>query len=113
MSRAVSAMGKLHGIHGGCARSVQWNLRRIAALGLAASDSGAHDAVMRKRKRASEPKTERGAPIEPSPLIFPLVGSDVLDVIGSAGVPKREMHDVIHSPDDGIAEMPLGPQQGA
>jgi hypothetical protein len=29
------------------------------------------------------------------------------------GVPKREMHDVIHSPDDGITQVPLGPLQEA
>src|SRR5258706_98261 len=32
-------------------------------------------------------------------------------IIASKGVPKREMHDIIHSPDDGIAEQPVGPQQ--
>ena len=53
------------------------------------------------------------APDEPPIASFPLVGSEVLDVIGSAGVPKREMHDVIHSPDDGIVEHHLGPLQEA
>ncbi len=68
---------------------------------------------MRKRRRTREPKIERNTSIEPPPVSFPLVGSDVLDVVGSGGVMKREMHDVIHSPDDGIAEVALGPQQGA
>jgi hypothetical protein len=49
----------------------------------------------------------------PPAASFPLVGSDVLDVVGSRGVPKREMHDIIHSPDDEIAEYPLGPMQEA
>jgi hypothetical protein len=44
---------------------------------------------------------------------FPLVGSDVLDVVGSRGVPKRNMHDIIHAPDDEIAEHALGPRQEA
>jgi hypothetical protein len=40
---------------------------------------------------------------------FPLVGSEVLDVIGSGGVPKREMHDIIHSSE--VGERRLGPLQ--
>src|SRR5258708_39293278 len=61
---------------------------------------------MPKRKRGSEKP-----PAGPPAASFPLAGSDVLDVIGSKGVPKREMHDIIHAPDDGIAEQPVGPQQ--
>jgi hypothetical protein len=70
---------------------------------------------MRKGKRTREPTTEppKESPNEPPPASFPFVGSDVLDVIGSKGVPKREMHDVIHSPGDGIAEVHLGPLEGA
>jgi hypothetical protein len=77
--------------------------------------------MMTKRKRAQS-KANRGeqglpagprAPDEPPIASRPLVGSEVLDVIGSGGVPKREMHDVIHSPDDAIAEHHLGPLQEA
>jgi hypothetical protein len=68
---------------------------------------------MRKRKRARQPKAEQAASIEPPLASFPLVGSDVLDVVGSRGAAKREMHDVIHAPDDGIAEVALGPHEGA
>jgi hypothetical protein len=77
--------------------------------------------MMTRRKRAQSKanRGEQGLPAgprkrdEPSIASFPLVGSEVLDVIGSAGVPKRGMHDVIHSPDDGIAEHHLGPLQEA
>ena len=68
---------------------------------------------MSKRKRAHGQTAPERRPHDPPPVSFPLVGSDVLDVVGSRGVPKREMHDVIHSPDDGIAEVRLGPLQEA
>jgi hypothetical protein len=52
-------------------------------------------------------------PNAPPPGSSPLVGSDVLDVIGSHGVPRRNMHDVIHTSDDEIVERPLGPLEAA
>jgi len=52
-------------------------------------------------------------PDEPRAAGFPWVGSDVLDVIGSGGVPRRAMHDIIHAPDDEIAERALGPLEEA
>jgi hypothetical protein len=52
-------------------------------------------------------------PDEPPAAGFPLVGSDVLDVIGSEGAARRDMHDIIHAPDDEIVEHHLGPLEEA
>jgi hypothetical protein len=73
--------------------------------GVATGERRPHNRCM-KRKRVREPTTVPHSG-------FPLVGSEVLEVVGSGGVPKRDMHDIIHSPDDGIAVVRLGPQQGA
>jgi hypothetical protein len=44
---------------------------------------------------------------------FPLAGSEVLDVTGPRGEQRREMHDIIHAPDDDIVERHLGPHEEA
>jgi hypothetical protein len=61
---------------------------------------------MRKHKRH-----RAKIPDQPPASSYPLGASDVLDVIGSKGVAKREMHDIIHAPDDGVSEQRLGPQE--
>jgi hypothetical protein len=66
----------------------------------------------RGRTRGRTPEGEQRRDTPPS-AGHPLVGSEVLDVIGSGGVPKRDMHDIIHAPDDEIVEVPLGPGQEA
>jgi hypothetical protein len=43
----------------------------------------------------------------------PLVGSEVLEAVGSNGVVGRAMHDVIPTPDDERMATRLGPEQGA
>ena len=53
------------------------------------------------------------APHQAEGASFPFVGSDVLDISGSGGAPRREMHDIIHSADDEIAEHHLGPLEEA
>jgi hypothetical protein len=59
------------------------------------------------------PAVPAKVPPEPPGASFPFVGSDVLDVIGSGGAPRREMHDIIHAPDDEIVEHHLGPLEEA
>ena len=94
-------------------------LEKLVRRAVAQSPGQLHDVRMRKRARVRDRTTEpaRGrrakASGEPPAATFPLVGSEVLDAIGSRGVSKRAMHDVIHAPDDGIAEYHLGPQQEA
>jgi hypothetical protein len=44
---------------------------------------------------------------------FPMVGSEVLEAVGSNGTVGRAMHDVIHTPDDERMETRLGPEQVA
>jgi len=50
---------------------------------------------------------------EPPAASFPWVGSDVLEISGAEGAARRDMHDVIHAPDDEITEQRLGPQEEA
>jgi hypothetical protein len=47
------------------------------------------------------------------PTGLPLVGSEVLEAIGSNGTVGRAMHDVIYTPDDEKVVTRLGPEQTA
>ena len=50
---------------------------------------------------------------KPPAASFPLVGSEVLDVVGSEGAPRRNMHDVIRTSDDEGVARRLGPLEEA
>jgi len=63
--------------------------------------------------QSDRPTPVRAGPDETRAASFPLVGSEVLDVSGAAGARRRNMHDVIHSPDDEIAEQHRGPHEEA
>jgi hypothetical protein len=75
-----------------------------------------------KRKRTTDPSkapeprravrpTESGAQNDHPPTGHSLVGSEVLEAVGSKGVVRRAMHDVIHSPDDESVAYRVGPEQ--
>jgi hypothetical protein len=60
------------------------------------------------------PRAVPGTARDESPSAGPrYLGSEVLDVTGAEGVSRRAMHDVIHAPDDEIAEQPLAPGEEA
>jgi hypothetical protein len=56
---------------------------------------------------------KRAVPDAPPAASFPMAGSEVLDVTGSEGAPRRDMHDVIRTPDDEAVARPLGPLEEA
>jgi hypothetical protein len=69
--------------------------------------------------RPAAPNKKDGAAIKPTsprrivPVGLPLVGSEVLEAIGSNAKVRRAMHDVIHTPDDEKMVTRLGPEQEA
>jgi hypothetical protein len=66
----------------------------------------------RESKKEQESNQAR-APRDPSLAYHALVGSEVLEAIGSRGAPRRAMHDIIHAPDDEKVERHLGPEEEA
>ena len=67
------------------------------------------------RFRADERASQLGQPKERRtiPTGLPLVGSEVLEAIGSNGTVGRAMHDVLYTPDDEKVVTRLGPEQEA
>ncbi len=63
------------------------------------------ESVIRKLDGDQGPRTLRTG--------FPMVGSEVLEAIGSNGQVGRAMHDVIYTPDDEKVVTRLGPEQVA
>ncbi len=67
-----------------------------------------------KHRRQETGGNRRAKPAHSRPQAYhQLAGSAVLRARGSGGVPKRAMHDVVHSADDEISDRHLGPGQGA
>jgi hypothetical protein len=56
-------------------------------------------------------RTDSGEQNDRPPSGHSLVGSEVLEAVGSKGVVRRAMHDVIHSPDDESVAYRVGPEQ--
>lgn len=75
------------------------------AQGSVSKEARTDESVIRAIEPHEGPRTLRTG--------FPLVGSEVLEAVGSNGRIGRAMHDVIHTPDDEKVVNRLGPEQVA